>query len=175
MADLLGAVVKDLAGIVPASRASGKGLTAPPFSAEIRRRMSFHDAHGGVMAEEKCDLASKKCSACTKETPALTDAQVEELLPQVPKWQRCAIPGYVAFPERTGIFREFVLKDFDAAVAFISAIGAVAKGENHHPEIHLHSYRRVKVMLVTRAILDLSENDFIVAAKIDALAEELGK
>ncbi len=121
------------------------------------------------MAEGQCDLASKKCSACTKETPALSAAQVEELLPHVPKWARCALPGYAAFPERSGIFREYVLKDFDAAMAFVGAIGAIAKRENHHPEIHLHSYRRVKVMLVTRAILDLSENDFIVAAKIDAL------
>ena len=69
--------------------------------------------------------------------------------------------------------QEFLMKDFLAAVRFMQAIAQVAETEDHHPDIHLTGYRRLSIELSTHSIGGLSENDFILAAKIDALPREL--
>jgi len=65
------------------------------------------------------------------------------------------------------------MKDFMAAVKFIGCIAEIAESENHHPDIHLTGYRKLKVVLSTHAINGLSQNDFILAAKINELPVEL--
>ena len=67
------------------------------------------------------------------------------------------------------------MKDFAASLAFFNAIGAIAEAENHHPDLHLSGYRNAAVELSTHAIDGLSENDFILAAKIDEVPVELKK
>ncbi len=67
------------------------------------------------------------------------------------------------------ITREFSCKDFQKALDFINAVGALAEQEGHHPDIHLHSWNKVIITLTTHAIKGLSDNDFILAAKIDRL------
>lgn len=69
--------------------------------------------------------------------------------------------------------KDFKFKDFARALAFINAIGAIAETENHHPDIHLHNWNKVKFTLSTHAIKGLSQNDFILAAKIDEVFKDL--
>ena len=71
------------------------------------------------------------------------------------------------------ISREFITKNFMAAVTFINKVAQVAEAENHHPDVHLTSYRKLRIELSTHAIGGLSENDFILAAKINELPVEL--
>ena len=65
------------------------------------------------------------------------------------------------------------MKNFAAAVEFITDITDIAEAENHHPDLHLTGYRNLAIELWTHAIGGLSENDFILAAKIDALPKSL--
>jgi 4a-hydroxytetrahydrobiopterin dehydratase len=84
---------------------------------------------------------------------------VERLLPAVPGWS-------VAGGQRIG--REFRFKDFRSALAFADRVGAVADAEDHHPDLHV-SWGRTGVVLWTHVAGGLTENDFVLAAKIDAL------
>jgi 4a-hydroxytetrahydrobiopterin dehydratase len=61
------------------------------------------------------------------------------------------------------------MKDFMTAIAFFGRVAAIAESEGHHPDLHLQEYRNVWIELWTHAIGGLSENDFILAAKIDQL------
>ena len=71
------------------------------------------------------------------------------------------------------IFKEYLMKDFMAAVRFIERIAKVAEAEGHHPDLHLSGYRKLRIEISTHAIGGLSENDFILAAKIDKLPRHL--
>ena len=65
------------------------------------------------------------------------------------------------------------MKNFTAAVRLINKIAEIAESENHHPDIHLTGYRKLRIELTTHALGGLTENDFIVAAKINVLPLEL--
>ena len=69
----------------------------------------------------------------------------------------------------TAIQKVVKCKDFSDAVALIQKIAPIANAEDHHPDLHLTNYRRLTIELSTHAIGGLSENDFILAAKIDQL------
>lgn len=71
------------------------------------------------------------------------------------------------------IEKEWVMKDFVAAIQFIRSIAKIAEAEGHHPDLHLTGYRNLKIELSTHAIGGLSENDFILAAKIEKLPKKL--
>ena len=90
----------------------------------------------------------------------LTRAQFEKYLPQVPSW---------TVVEDKKIEKDFKFKDFKEALSFVNRVGAIAEKENHHPDINLHNWNKVKITLSTHAIKGLSDNDFIMAAKIDLL------
>ncbi len=107
------------------------------------------------------DLAQKKCQPCEGIGQALTSEKVAELLKETLDWQ--------ADNNGKSIFRNFLMKNFLAAVEFINAIARIAEAENHHPDIHLTGYRKLRVELSTHALDGLSENDFILAAKINQL------
>ncbi len=79
------------------------------------------------------------------------------------------VPGWVLTEDSRGIYQDYVTKNFMAAVEFINKIAAIAESEDHHPDLHLTGYRRLRIDLLTHAINGLSENDFIVAAKINKL------
>lgn len=106
------------------------------------------------------DLTKKKCVACEGGIPPLSRAEAEALLVQV--------PGWVLAPDAKKIFRECSFPDFKTALAFVGRIGEIAESEGHHPDLCL-SYGRVAIELWTHAVNGLSENDFILAAKIAAL------
>lgn len=120
------------------------------------------------------NLAAKKCVACEGGIPPLTGAALEPYLREV--------NGPDASPAPTGasevgvkwevigdkkIRKIFTFPDFKSAIAFVNKIGEIAESEGHHPDLQL-SWGRVVVELTTHAIGGLSENDFILAAKISA-------
>jgi len=111
-------------------------------------------------------LSHESCAACDATTPRLSDEDVRRLAAFVPAWT----VGETATGERS-IQRRWVVRDFKTALAFIARIGALAEEENHHPDVHLTGYKHLAVELSTHAIGGLSRNDFILAAKIDALGD----
>jgi 4a-hydroxytetrahydrobiopterin dehydratase len=106
------------------------------------------------------DLRTRHCVACTGDMPRLAPAQVATLRAQVPQW---TVDG-----ER--LARRFRFPSFVAAVRFVDRMADVAEAEQHHPDFTVH-YRDVDVSVWTHAVDGLTENDFILAAKIDALVE----
>lgn len=107
---------------------------------------------------DSCDLKSKKCVPCEGGVDPLTDEQARGLLEQLPHWKLVG----------KEIHREYQFKDFKAAMAFVNGVAEIAETEGHHPDILIYQYKKVRVTLWTHAIGGLSENDFIVAAKIDS-------
>lgn len=104
------------------------------------------------------DLTAKKCVACEGNVIPFNKAEAEDLLKQV--------PGWVLSADAKTIGREFKLEDFKAALAFVGKVAELAESEGHHPDIHIF-YNKVNLDLSTHAIGGLSENDFILSAKIN--------
>jgi 4a-hydroxytetrahydrobiopterin dehydratase len=106
------------------------------------------------------NLAAGKCIPCRKGAPALTDAEVAELLPQVPEWELVEVDGIKRLQ------RVFKLKNYVEAVAFMNKIAMTAEKEDHHPLIVLE-WGRVTVQWWTHVVKGLHKNDFVMAAKVD--------
>lgn len=117
------------------------------------------------MAITTTELAGRRCKACEGGVPPLSADQVRDYLKAVPDWH---LSG-----DGRRVRREWRVKDFAAALDFFQRVGAVAEAEDHHPDLHLVDYRNVTIELWTHALGGLSENDFILAAKIDRLPVEL--
>jgi 4a-hydroxytetrahydrobiopterin dehydratase len=83
------------------------------------------------------------------------------------------LPGWQLSDDGIRIRREWVVRDFMAAIDFFNRVAELSEHEGHHPDLHLAGYRNVAVELWTHAIGGLSENDFISAAKINELPVEL--
>lgn len=83
--------------------------------------------------------------------------------------QIAALPAWRLTHDGTRIRRDWQLKTFRDGIRLINTVGALAEREQHHPDLHLVNYREVWVEIYTHAIGGLSENDFILAAKIDAV------
>jgi 4a-hydroxytetrahydrobiopterin dehydratase len=111
------------------------------------------------------DLANQKCLPCEGGTPPLETARVDELKSQIdPAWVVVSASASEAMKLR----REFEFKDFEEAMKFVNSVADVAEAEGHHPDIHIF-YNKVTIELWTHAVRGLSQNDFIIAAKIDVL------
>jgi 4a-hydroxytetrahydrobiopterin dehydratase len=120
------------------------------------------------------DLTQKHCLPCEGKVSALSPEQVGELLATLPAWKLTG-DGYLNWANNNGrrIRREWRVKDFQTALDFFNRIGRLAEEEDHHPDLHLVGYRNVTIELWTHAVNGLTENDFILAAKIDKLPVEL--
>ena len=105
------------------------------------------------------DLARRKCAALPAGTPPLSSAQINTLLTHVPGWTHAE--GTI---EKTWSFA-----DFHETMAFVNAVAWIAHREDHHPDIAL-GYNRCSVRYSTHSVGGISENDFICAAKIEALS-----
>lgn len=105
------------------------------------------------------DLTRKKCVPCDGGVPSLTKDDIQQFLPHVPGWEVI---------ENKKIRRVFVLNDFKDAMAFVNKVAEIANTEDHHPDITIN-YKKVTLELSTHAIGSLSENDFIIAAKINEI------
>ena len=106
-------------------------------------------------------LSSRKCLPCEGIGQPLSDDDISDLLFQISGWQ------LVEEADTRKIAKEFVFPDFKSAVDFVDKVAEVAEEEGHHPDICIFSYNRVKICLYTHKIKGLSENDFILASKID--------
>ncbi len=78
------------------------------------------------------------------------------------------IPGWDISLDAKSIAKRYSFKDFNEALVFVNKVGVLAESEGHHPDIYLKNYKFVELTLSTHAINGLSQNDFILAAKIDA-------
>lgn len=107
------------------------------------------------------DLKNKKCVPCEGGVKPLTPDEYESFFRQ-------ELADWVIKDEKI-LEREYQLKNFKAALAFVNKVGALAESEGHHPDINLHNWNKVRISLTTHAIGGLSENDFILASKIDLL------
>ncbi len=106
------------------------------------------------------DLLKKKCVPCEKKGIKPFDkAEAQKYVDQA--------LGWVLDQDARKISKEFKFQDFIGAINFVERVADIAEMEGHHPDIHIH-YNKVLLELSTHAIGGLSENDFIVAAKIDA-------
>jgi 4a-hydroxytetrahydrobiopterin dehydratase len=108
-------------------------------------------------------LASEKCVACRADAPRLTEAEVAELRRTTPEWQVVEREG---IPRLERVFR---FENFVQALEFTNRVGEIAEAEGHHPAL-LTEWGRVTVTWWTHKIRGLHRNDFIMAAKTDALA-----
>jgi len=106
-------------------------------------------------------LLEKKCQPCEGGVQPLSATQANTLLPQVTGWS-LTVDG-------KGLTRSWRVQDYSTSLDFFRRIGDLAEAEDHHPDLHLTGYRNVRVELSTHAINGLSENDFIMAAKINQL------
>lgn len=105
-------------------------------------------------------LTEQKCVACEGDVTPFNRVEADILLKQ--------IPGFDLSSDGKTISKKYVLKNFIEALAFVNKIGEIAESEGHHPDIHLTNYKHITIDLSTHAIKGLSQNDFILAAKIDA-------
>jgi 4a-hydroxytetrahydrobiopterin dehydratase len=112
-------------------------------------------------------LVNKKCRPCEGGLPKYTRAQAEEQLD--------ALDGWRLVHDGQRIRKEWSVADFAAGIELFRHVADVAEAEGHHPDLHLEGYRNVAIELWTHAIGGLSENDFILAAKIDQVPVKLKK
>jgi 4a-hydroxytetrahydrobiopterin dehydratase len=111
-------------------------------------------------SNEVSELAKKKCVPCEGGVKPLNLQEASRFLAEVPGWN--------LQNEAKSIDREFRFNTFMDAMEFVSQVADIAELEDHHPDIHI-SYNKVRLELSTHAIKGLSENDFILAAKINQL------
>ncbi len=105
-----------------------------------------------------CDLAARQCKPCAGGTPPLSQNEVNTLIKQLDDW--------IQYDHLIG--KTFEFKNYYQTMAFVNAIAWLSHREDHHPDLTV-SYNKCHVEYTTHAVNGLSENDFICAAKVDAL------
>ena len=113
------------------------------------------------MQQMKEKLSEKRCTACKGGEKPLGEAEISRYLND--------LDGWALTNEYTLLFKDCKMNNFMDAIAFIQQIAVIAEMQGHHPDLHLTDYKKLRVELSTHAIGGLSENDFIMAAKIDEL------
>jgi 4a-hydroxytetrahydrobiopterin dehydratase len=104
------------------------------------------------------DLAQSKCQVYENGMPPLTEAEIKTHLAQLAGWE--LVKGEIA--------KTYGFKNYYETMAFVNAAAWVSHREDHHPDIEV-GYNKCRVRYSTHAVNGLSGNDFICAAKIDAL------
>jgi 4a-hydroxytetrahydrobiopterin dehydratase len=105
------------------------------------------------------ELAKQHCEPCEKGTPPLPEQEAATLAGEVPQWERDG---------NSTLKREFSFDNFRDAFGFVARAALVAEAEGHHPDIEL-GWGRASFLLTTHAAGGLTRNDFVMAARIDAL------
>ena len=111
------------------------------------------------------DLADRQCIPCRGGVPPLTHDEIQPLLARVDGWR---VEG------DKKLIKSYKLEGFMEPVRYVNKIAAVAEEEGHHPDLYV-AWGKVEVYIWTHKIDGLTESDFIMAAKIDRVYEELGK
>jgi 4a-hydroxytetrahydrobiopterin dehydratase len=109
-------------------------------------------------------LAAGHCRSCETPPNRYTPAEARQQLGSLVGWRLT--------DDGRQIRKEWEVKDFGAGMEFFQKVAQLAESEGHHPDLHLEGYRHVRIELSTHSIGGLSENDFILAAKIDRLPVE---
>ena len=109
-------------------------------------------------AKKTSSLTKKKCIPCDGTVPKLTKKEIAKLLPEVEGWE----------VRDDKLHKHLKFFDFVEAIDFVNAMAEIAEDEGHHPDFSVH-FNEVDVTIWTHAIDGLSENDFILAAKIDEM------
>ena len=110
------------------------------------------------MADIQTDLKTSHCKPCEGGTPPLPQETIAGYLSTLPGWE--LTEGQIS--------RKFEFKNYYQTVAFVNAVAWIAHTENHHPDMEV-SYKLCIIRYSTHAVGGLSENDFICAAKVNAL------
>lgn len=105
-----------------------------------------------------CDLTNKQCKPCEGGTLPLSQDEINVLIKQ--------LDGWVQYDRLIG--KTFEFKNYYQTMAFVNAVAWLSHREDHHPDLTV-SYNKCHVEYTTHAIHGMSENDFICAAKVDAL------
>ncbi|HTV42517.1 MAG TPA: 4a-hydroxytetrahydrobiopterin dehydratase [Candidatus Sulfotelmatobacter sp.] len=106
------------------------------------------------------DLAKKECKPCAGGTPPLKGDALKQMQSRLKS-------GWQVLDEQR-LEKQFKFPDFAHALKFVNRVGEVADGQNHHPDIYF-TWGKARIQIWTHSIQGLSENDFILAAKIDEL------
>ena len=106
------------------------------------------------------ELQKKKCTPCEGGVPALSDLQAQHFLKMLKGWKLVS----------DRIEKDYTFKDFVDASSWLERVKFLAEAQGHHPDIHW-MWNKITLVLWTHAIHGLSENDFILAAKIDAFGK----
>lgn len=106
----------------------------------------------------KKDLLSRQCSPATEKSPRLSQSEISRYLTEVAGWSQKGVT----------IQKSYVFKDFKNAISFVNQVAEVAEKEDHHPDIEIY-YNKIILTLWTHVVKGLTENDFILAAKIEAI------
>ncbi len=101
-----------------------------------------------------------KCKACESWRKPFNKDQIESFISRVTDWN---------IVENKKIEKKFVFKNFKKALGFVNTVGKLAEKDNHHPNIFMYGWNKVKITLTTHNIDGLSDNDFILASKIDRI------
>jgi 4a-hydroxytetrahydrobiopterin dehydratase len=115
--------------------------------------------HSGEGESGMSKLASRQCVPCRGGVPPMRGDEIREFLNEVEGWEVI---------EEHHLRKDFKFKDFRQALMFVNRIGELAEAEGHHPDISF-GWGYAEVRIWTHKIDGLSESDFIVAAKIDAM------
>jgi len=118
-----------------------------------------------MQAQTKEELVQKKCEPC--------EGGVDPCPLDVAQEQLATLEGWYLTHDGQRIRKDWTAKNFMAGIEFFNRCAEVAEQDGHHPDLHIEGYRNVSVELWTHAIGGLSENDFILAAKIDELPIKL--
>ncbi len=115
------------------------------------------------------NLIDKKCLPCEGGAPPFSQTQITEYIAQLGEEWEVIYPEQSRRIDGAKIKKQYKFFDFKETMKFVNKVAAIAEEQQHHPDIHVF-YGKVVIELSTHAISGLSENDFIMAAKIDALA-----
>lgn len=105
------------------------------------------------------DLSNKKCIPCEVGGTPMDANAIAIFIRDLKDWKVI---------ENTKISKDFTFKNFKESMIFINQVADIAEGEGHHPDIHVY-YNKVKIELITHEVNGLTENDFIIATKIDKI------
>jgi len=115
-----------------------------------------------VFVISNMSLINKKCVPCENGEGILNKSQIIKLLKEIQDWKLTE--------DEKKIEKAFKFSNFKEALDFVNKVGKIAEGENHHPDILLFAWNKVKISLSTHSVKSLTENDFILAAKIDVIS-----
>ena len=152
--------VSKVPGVCGASDCANHTHELVPCNCTDERHHDFKIAPKSATHNTHTPLTLQKCMACEGSVIPFSKLEADILLKQIPSWDISL--------DTKSMFRRYGFKNFKEALAFVNKVGALAESEGHHPDIYLKDYKFVELTLSTHAIGGLSQNDFILAAKIDA-------